>query len=84
VYLALSPLSVTLHKNDCGSLVHHSMCSPPLDESCLSFHASFLYAGIFLFGCVGHTSFKLSMVLSLNFGCDYHTSIGFFSIKHGA
>ena len=58
-------------------VLHHSMFSPLLDDSCLSFHASFVYANIFWFGSVGYTSFKLSMVLSLKFGCNNHIPIGF-------
>jgi hypothetical protein len=87
VYLALSPLSVTLQKKErreikikiktYGSVVHYSIFSPPLDDSCLSIHASSLYAGMFWFGSIGYTSFKLSMVLSLKFGCNDRTSIGF-------
>jgi hypothetical protein len=60
-----------------GSLVHHSMFSPPLDDSCLSFHVFSLYVGMFWFGIVGHTSPKLSMVLSLKFECNDHTYIRF-------
>ena len=94
MYLALSPLSVTLYKkreikkyiiivkkNTYGSLVHYSIFSPPLDDSCLSFNASSLYAGIFWFGSVGYTSFKLCMVLGLKFGCNDHTSIGLFTLS---
>jgi hypothetical protein len=52
------------------------MFSPLLDDSCLFFRASSLYAGMFWFGSVGYTSFKLSMVLSLKFGCNNQASIG--------
>jgi hypothetical protein len=58
-------------------LFHYSMFSPLLDESCISIHASSIYTNMFWFESAGYTSFKLSMVLSLKFGCHYHTSIGF-------
>jgi putative component of membrane protein insertase Oxa1/YidC/SpoIIIJ protein YidD len=59
-------------------LFHHSMFSPLLDESCLFFHTSSVYVDMFWFVSFGFTSFKLSMVLSLKFECNDHTSIGFF------
>ena len=55
------------------------MFSFPLNDSCLSFHASSLYTSMFWFRSVGYTSFKLSMVLSLKFGCNDHASIGLFN-----
>jgi hypothetical protein len=51
------------------------MSTPLLDDSyplTLPF-----YAGMFWFGSIGYTSFKLSMVLSLKFRCNDHASIGF-------
>jgi uncharacterized membrane protein (UPF0182 family) len=35
------------------------------------------YTSMFWFGSIGYTSFKLSMVLSLKFRCNDHTSISF-------
>ena len=56
-------------------LLYHSMFSPLLDILVYPLMLP-LYAGMFWFGSVGYTSFKLNMVLSLKFGCNDHTSIG--------
>jgi hypothetical protein len=57
------------------------MFSPLLDDSCLSFNASSLYASIFWFGSICYTSFKLSMVLSLKFGCNNHAFYRFLNLS---
>jgi hypothetical protein len=51
------------------------MSTPLLDDS---YHLTLpFYDGMFWFGSIGYTSFKLSMVLSLKFRCNNHASIGF-------